>query len=128
MSTVALATDVGMGIVTNRMKGAGTEPNFIGWGTGATAPVAGNTVLQTAAAEARATGVSTRVLTNVANDTYQVVGSITCAGSAKAITEIGLFDAATAGNLFARATFLPINLSVGDSTQFTVLTVFDQGV
>lgn len=127
MADVVVVTDIGMGIVTNRIKGAGTEPNNIGWGTGATAAAVGNTALETARAEARTVGTSTREQTNVANDTYQVVGTITASGSSAAITEVGLFDASTAGNLFLRGTFSAINVSVGDSIEFTIKSVFDQG-
>lgn len=127
MPDVVVVTDVGMGIITNRVKGAGTEPNHIGWGTGVTAAAAGNTALETARAEARTAGTSTREQTNVTNDTYQVVGTITASGSAAAITEVGLFDASTAGNMFLRGTFDAINVNVGDSIQFTIKSVFDQG-
>jgi len=127
MADVSLVTDVGMGIATNRMIGAGTEPKYIGWGTGTTAPTAGDTVLETPGAEARTAGASSRATTDVSNDTYQVQGVITCAGSAKAITEVGLFDASADGNLFGRGTFSPINVSVGDSVQFTCKVKFDQG-
>jgi hypothetical protein len=55
-----------------------------------------------------------------------VVGTITCTGAGKAITEVGLFDASTNGIMFARVTFSAINVSVGDSIQFTLNTVLDQ--
>jgi hypothetical protein len=122
----AMVVDTGLAILTNRIIGSGTEPKYIHWGTGTTDPVAGNTALQTPRAEARVSGTSSRVQTNVSNDTYQVVGEITCAGSAAAITEVGLFDASTNGNLFMRATFAAINVGVGDKIEFTIKTVFDQ--
>ena len=126
MPDVVKVTDAGMAIVTNRIKGAGTEPKHIGWGIGTTGAANGDTALESASAEARTDGTSTRQQTNVANDTYQVVGTVTCAGAGKAITEMGLFDAATDGNLFLRATFSAINVSVGDSIEFTAKAVFDQ--
>jgi hypothetical protein len=122
----AMVVDTGLAILTNRIIGSGTEPKYIHWGTGTTDPVAGNTALQTPRAEARVSGTSSRVQTNVSNDTYQVVGEITCAGSAASITEVGLFDASTNGNLFMRATFAAINVGVGDKIEFTIKTVFDQ--
>ena len=126
MADVVVVTDAGMAIITNRMSAAGTEPKHVAWGTGTTSPVAGNTALETAAAESRTDGTATRVTTNVTNDTYQVAGTITCAGTAKAITEVGLFDASTVGNMLMRATFDAINVSVGDSIAFTIKVVFDQ--
>lgn len=127
MADVALVTNAGLGVATNRIKGVGTEPKYIDWGTGTTLPNVTDIALETPGAEARVAGTSTRVQTTVANDTYQVVGEITCTGVAKAITEAGLFDAASAGTLFGRGTFSPINVSVGDSIQFTAKVLFEQG-
>lgn len=117
----------GLGIITNRLMGSGTEPKYIGWGTGATPATPADTGLQTPGAEARVAGTSSRVQTSTTNDTYQVVGTITCTGSAKAITEVALYDAATSGTCFLHGTFSPINVNVGDSIQFTIKCVFNQG-
>ena len=43
----------GLAIITNRIAGAGTEPKWVHWGTGATAAAVANTALETARAEAR---------------------------------------------------------------------------
>lgn len=126
MADVVIVTDAGMAIITNRLKGSGDEPKYVAWGTGTTSPVAGDTALETAAAESRTDGTSSRVTTNVTNDTYQVAGTIACTGTAKAITEVGLFDASTSGNMLLRGTFSAINVNVGDSVAFTIKVVFDQ--
>ena len=47
MATVVV--DGGLGITTNRLKGAGTEPLHVGWGTGAGTAAVGDTSLFTAA-------------------------------------------------------------------------------
>lgn len=127
MADAIFVVDKGLDIVTNRIIGAGTEPKFIGWGTGTTPATAGDTGLQTPGTEARVSGTSSRVQTSTANDTYQVVGTITCSGAAKAITEVALYDASTNGNCFLHGTFSPINVNVGDSIQFTIKSVFNQG-
>ncbi len=127
MADVMLVTNKGLEIVNDRILGTGTEPKFIAWGTGTTAPAATQTALVTAGTEARTSGTSSKVTTATTNDTYQVVGTIVCAGAAKAITEVGLFDALTSGNMFVRGTFDPINLSVGDSIQFTIKNVLSRG-
>jgi hypothetical protein len=121
-----MQVDAGLAILTNRIKGEGSEPNYLHWGTGDTDPVGGDTALETPRAEARVLGTSSREKTNVANDTYQVVGTLVCEGTAAAITEVALFDAPTNGNMFIRGTFLPINLAVGDSIQFTVKAVYSR--
>lgn len=129
MATVV--TNAGRDIVTNRIKGAGTEPLNIGWGTGAgTAAVADTTLfteklvdLTTSAGTDHTAGASTRQTTTVTNDTYQVIGTRTATG-AGTVTNAGLFDAASGGNLFLKGDFTGIGLSSGDAIQFTIKAVF----
>jgi hypothetical protein len=113
--------NAGLAILAKRLIGgtpAQVEPNFLGWGTGTTAAALANTALQTPSAEARVTGTSSNVTTNVTNDTYQVVGTITSA-STQTISELGQFDAATVGNMLAHWVFTGIPLNNLDSIQFT---------
>lgn len=110
-------TTVGKGVVTNRIKGAGTEPLYVGWGTGVGTAAIGDIALfseDVTGGYTRATGTSTRVTTNVANDTYQVVGTLT-ALAGLTITNAGTFDAVTSGNLFVHGDFTGIALNTGDS-------------
>lgn len=120
-------TNAGQAIVTNRMSGAGTEPKFVMWGTGAgTAAVADTTLFTETTDEARTTGTSSRVTTTVTNDTYQVVGTITVATAGKTITNVGLFDVVTAssGNLYFKSDFTGLALNVADSITFTIKVKF----
>lgn len=127
MADVAKVVNVGLKMITALLKGAGaTEPKHIGWGTGTTAADPANTGLETAGAEARTAGTSSQQTTNTTDDTYRVVGTIACAGTAKAITEVALFDSAVGGIMLMRATFSAINVNVGESIQFTIDNVFDQ--
>lgn len=122
-----LVPNAGLDIVTNRIKGLGTEPLHVAWGTGAGTTAAGDTTLFTESVqEARTAGTSSRQTTNTANDTYQVIGTVTVATSGKTITNAGLFDASTSGNLFMKGDFSGIALNVGESIQFTMQVVFDQ--
>jgi hypothetical protein len=116
-------TNAGKAIITNRIKGSGTEPSWVAWGTGAGTAAATDTTLFTESAEARVSGTSTQVTTTTTNDSYQVVGTIT-ASATRAITNAGLLDASTAGNLFVKGDFSVINLNSGDSIQFTIKVVF----
>lgn len=116
-------TNAGKAITTNRIKGSGTEPLHVAWGTGAGTAAITDTTLFTEAAEARTAGTSTQQTTSVTNDTYQVIGTITAVG-VRAITNAGLFDAATVGNLFVKGDFSTINLAIGDSIQFTIKISF----
>jgi hypothetical protein len=120
-------TNAGQAIVTNRMTGAGTEPKFVMWGTGAgTAAITDTTLFTETTDEARTTGTSSRVTTTVTNDTYQVVGTITVATAGKTITNVGLFDVVTAssGNLYFKSDFTGLALLVGDSITFTIKVKF----
>jgi hypothetical protein len=117
-----LLVNTGRAIVTNRIKGSGTEPLYVAYGTGAGTTAAADTTLFTETGT-RQTGTSTQQTTSTTNDTYQVVGTQT-AGGTLAITNAGLFDAVTVGNLFVKGDFTTINLSSGDSIQFTFKTQF----
>ena len=117
-----LLVNAGKAIVTNRIKGSGTEPIYVAYGTGAGTTAATDTTLFTETGS-RVSGTSTQQTTSVTNDTYQVVGTQT-AGGTLAITNAGLFDASTSGNLFVKGDFSTINLSSGDSIQFTFKTQF----
>ena len=100
-------TDIGIGLLTNRINGAGTAIVYIGWGTGAGTARTTDTTLFTEAAGggyARALGVASRVTTSIAFDTYRVVGSLT-AGSLITVTNWGLFDALTNGNMMIKEDF-----------------------
>jgi len=121
MSTLLVNT--GKAIVTNFLSGgSATVPKYIGWGTGAGTTAATDTTLFTETGT-RTTGTATQVTTTTTNDTLQVTGTST-AGGTLAITNAGLFDASTSGNLFAKGDFSTINLSTGDSIAFTFKVQF----
>ena len=114
----SLVVNTGRSIITNRIRGTGTEPVFSAWGTGAGTAAAADTTLFTEGPEARVTGTSSQVTTTTTGDTYRVVSTIT-ASAARAVTNHGLFDASSAGNLYAKSDFAVINLATSDSIQFT---------
>lgn len=120
----------GLGIVTNRLKGAGTEPLNVGWGTGAGTTAKTDTTLFTEALVSlsagttdHTAGTSTQQTTTTTSDTYQVVATRTATG-AGTVTNAGLWDAASGGTLFLKGDFTGIGLASGDSIQFTVKAVF----
>ena len=120
MATVL--TNTGKAVTTNRVKNGATgatEPNYLHWGTGAGTAAITDTTLFTASAESRVAGTSTQQTTTTTNDTYQVVGTLTAA-SGQTITNAGLFDAVTAGNLYVKGDFTGIPLSINDAIQITV--------
>jgi hypothetical protein len=119
-------TNAGQAIVTNLVSGlGGTVPRYVAWGTGAgTAAAADTTLFTESSQETRTTGTPTRVTTTVTNDTLQVTGTITVATAGKTITNVGLFDASTTGNLYFKSDFTGLALLVGDSISFTLKIAF----
>lgn len=117
MATILANT--GKALMTSRMKGFGTEPTYVAWGTGAGTAAVTDTTLFTESAEARVSGTSSQATTTTTNDTYQVVGTIT-ASAGRTITNAGLFDASSAGNLFVKGDFTGVALNAGESIQFTI--------
>jgi len=118
-----VVTNAGRSIITNRIRGLGTEPLYVAWGTGAGTAAVTDTTLFTESAEARTAGTSSQQTTSVTNDTYQVVGTVT-ATAVRAITNAGLFDASTAGNLFVKSDFSTVNLALNDAITFTFKVQF----
>ena len=118
-----LLVNTGKAIITNYLNGgAATQPKYVAWGTGAGTPANTDTTISTEVLP-RVAGTTSQVTTSSTNDTYQVVGTQT-AGTSETITNAGLFDASTSGNLFVEGNFTGIPLSSGDSIQFTFKTQF----
>jgi hypothetical protein len=118
-----LLVNTGKAIITNYLSGgAANQPKYVGWGTGAGTTSATDTTLFTETGS-RSTGTGTQTTTTTTNDTLQVVATNT-AGGTLAITNAGIFDASTSGNLFAKGDFSTINLNSGDSIQFTFKVQF----
>lgn len=123
----ALVTNTGLGKIIAALFGdAHTPPQHVHWGTGGgTAEVATQTALVTPSAEARVSGTKTKQTTNTTDDTYQVVASLTSAGT-QTISEAGLFNASTSGDMYVRGTFTGIALAASDAIEFTIKIVLDQ--
>lgn len=124
--TATVVTTIGKAMFADRLRTSpGTytnSPKYVAMGVGATGAartaVVGDTALSTEV-ETRTSGTESLVTTTTTNDTYQDVGTVT-ATATRAVDEAGLFDASSSGNMFLSATFAVINLSSGDSIQFTV--------
>lgn len=112
-----MLVNAGKSIIVDRILGTGTEPKYVGVGTGAGSTAAADTTLFTEV-ETRATGTGSKVTTTTTNDTHRVVGTVSITAT-RAITNAGVFDASTLGNLYVKAEFSTINLVNGDSLQLT---------
>lgn len=107
-----------------------TTATWVGQGEGSPAgtrptAAAADTALTGASNESRVNGTRSAVTTTNTGDTYQVVATVNATG-ARQLVEVGLFDAAgsgnppTGGNLVIHADFAVVNVSNGDSVQYTV--------
>lgn len=125
----ARVQDAGLANITTAWAAYASLPKYIQWGTGSGAAKTANVVTTTSTTESRTTGTVTQQTTTVTNDTYQVTGTVTAAGT-RAITEVGVFDAAgsgsppTGGNMGIYGDFSTINLSSGDNIAFTIKVAF----
>lgn len=122
----SLVPAVGKAVIAGRMFGATPtqiEPHWIGWGTGGGAGGAGSTDVSTPGPEARVVGTSSMVTTSVANDTHQIAATIV-ATSPKTVTNVGVFDALVAGNLYAIFDGLSVALLTGDAIAFSCRVQF----
>lgn len=99
---------------------AGTDTpavDYIAIGTGTDAAANGDTALQTEVA--RAQGSKSTVTTTVTDDTYQVQVTFAAGTGTGAITEAGLLDAVSSGDLLCRQVFSVVNKGALDSLQVT---------
>lgn len=112
-------------LATYQFDGSGPNPTAYDHhdvGTGTTAEAAGDTGLVTPYGGSRATGTPT----NPGAGQYRTVGTISFSGSF-AITEHGVFSAASSGTLADRSVFSAVNVANGDSLQTTYTLSYSAG-
>jgi hypothetical protein len=131
-----ILANAGRAILSNRLGGGGTIPQYVGLGTGAGTSAVTDTTLFTetyttsnnGTGATRVTGTETQQTTSVTNDTYRVAATLTAAITTAA-TNAGVFDsnglsgstttAPSGGNLFLKSDFSTVNLNSGDSLALT---------
>ena len=115
-----LVVAAGKDWVAGRMADAGTIMTHMAIGTGSTAAAAGDTALET---EADRNALTTSGGT-VSSNTITYDCTWPPADGTAAITEAGIFDAATGGTLLARTVFPVINKGAADSMTISwVITI-----
>jgi len=108
-------TDVGETLTTDLMDGTIAVPTWtIAWGTGAGTAAKGDTTLFTEASESRQNAALSQPSANV----NQFLATITADGT-KTITNAGVFDAASVGNMLLKSDFGGVALTSGDKIEFT---------
>ena len=111
-----LVVTVGKNYIASRMKDAtATAMTYMELGTGTTAAAAGDTALQATISGSRTALASTTVATNVI--TY--VASFSAGTGTGAVTEAGIFNAASAGTMLCRTVFPVVNKGAGDAMSIT---------
>lgn len=111
-----LVVTVGKTFIASRMVGVSSA--VMGWmelGTGTTAAAVGDTTLQTVISASRVTLTSGTNTTNVV--TY--VASFPAGTGTGAVTEAGVFNAASAGTMLCRTVFAVVNKGALDAMSIT---------
>lgn len=117
-------TNTGFEVLADRIADhsafTGNQVNYIGLGTGSTAFSAAQTALVTElAGGSYARQQDTDATYTSGSKSFAVSATFNAGVATGAITESGLFDAATTGNMVARQTFSAINVGASDSITVT---------
>lgn len=123
---VSIVTNSGLANAVAAWAAYASRARYLQWGVGSGQTTSSNDLNdKTGTTEARVEGTTSQEDGTVTGDTYQVTGTIT-AEDARAITELGVFDAAgsgsppSGGNMGIYGDFSVINLGNGDQISFTV--------
>ena len=111
--TENLVVTAGKEWVADRMNNANTVMTYMSIGTGTTAAAAGNTTLVT---EIDRNALSS---TTVTDNNVAYVATWAAGDGTGAITEAGIFNAASAGDMLARTVFSVVNKGADDSMTIT---------
>lgn len=111
-----LVVTAGKTFIASRMVGtSATIMSHMELGTGTTAAAAGDTALETSISASRVTLTSG---TNAAN-VITYVASFPAGTGTGAVTEAGIFNAASAGTMLCRTVFSTVNKSASDAMSIT---------
>jgi len=108
-----LVVTAGKEWVADRMNNANTVMTHMAVGTGTTAAAAGDTALGTQLDR------NTLTSTTVTNNTIEYACTWAAGDGTGAITEAGIFDASTGGDMLARTMFSVVNKGAADSMTIT---------
>tara|TARA_B100000925_G_scaffold220975_1_gene169764 strand:- start:1424 stop:1891 length:468 start_codon:yes stop_codon:yes gene_type:complete len=118
--TNLVVTD-GLNLICSRLKDAtANAPSHMGIGTGTTAAAAGDSALGTEASGGSYARQSVGTPTlNTTNKSIQFQSTFGAGVGTGAITESGIFNASTSGDMLARVVFSAVNKGASDSLQIT---------
>ena len=111
-------TNVGLNKTAEKVGGVGTVANFdyVAIGTGTTAASAGDTALE--AEITTGGGERVQVTPTVSSNILTLTNTFNFT-SDFAVTEAGILNASSGGDLYAHSVFSAVNVSNGDSFQIT---------
>ena len=111
-------TNVGLNKTAEKVGGVGTVANFdyVAIGTGTTAASAGDTALE--AEITTGGGERVQVTPTVSSNVLTLTNTFNFT-SDFAVTEAGILNASSGGDLYAHSVFSAVNVSNGDSFQIT---------
>lgn len=109
-----LIVDTGLNFICDRMKDDETAMTHMALGSGTTAAAAGDTALGSQLGSRVALTSST-----VTNNQIVYVCSFPAGSGTGAVTESGIFNAASAGTMLCRVVFSTVNKSADDTLQIT---------
>lgn len=109
-----LVVSAGLNYICSRMKDAAdTAMGYMAVGTGSTAASAGDTTLGTEADRNAVNSIT------VSSNTIEYVASWAAGDATAALTEAGIFNAASAGTMLARVVFDTVNKGANDTLTIT---------
>jgi len=109
-----LVVDTGLAYIADRMADAAESAmSHMAVGTGSTAAAAGDTTLGTEA------GRTSLTSTTQTNEDVVYIATFSAGTGTGALTEAGLFNAASAGTMLCRTVFSTVNKGASDSLQIT---------
>jgi hypothetical protein len=111
--TENLVVTAGKNWVADRMNDANAVMSHMAVGTGTTAAAAGNTTLVTE------TDRNALTSTTVTNNAVAYVATWAAGDATAALTEAGIFDASSGGDMLARTVFSVVNKGAADSMTIT---------
>ena len=114
-----LVVNTGLAFIASRMRDAtAAAMSHMAIGSGTAAAAAGNTALGTELGRVALTS-TTIVTTTATNDSIQYVATFNAGIGTGAITEAGLFNAASGGTMLSRTVFPVINKGESDTLTIT---------
>lgn len=122
-----LVVDGGLAMITSWIvSNANNLPTYMALGSGSTTPTGADTALESELAVSGLTRTSTtpvQATTTVTNDSVKWDVTFSALGSAS-VSEVGIFDASSGGNMLCRRVFSTKPVESGDTIQIIYTIVF----